>query len=82
MIVGSFNQLTRVDNDFIRSLVRKTAEKPDAKEIIAGFWGFSEIVDWQGEKHSTNQSYDGSNQEFNKTSVHRSTSQPDNMINP
>ena len=62
MIVGSFNHLTRVDNDFIHSLVRKTAEKPDAKEIIAGFWGFSEIVDWQGKKHSTDQSNDGSNQ--------------------
>ena len=49
MLVGSFSHLTRVDDDFIKLLVRKTAEKPDAKEIIRGFWGFSEIADYRGE---------------------------------
>ena len=48
MIVGSFSQLNRVDGDFIKTLVQKTSDKPNGKDIIRGFWGFSEIADYQG----------------------------------
>jgi len=51
MLVGSFSHLTRVDDDFIKLLVQKTAEKPNAKEVIKGFWGFSEIADYQASKN-------------------------------
>ena len=47
MIVGAFSHLTRVDDEFILDLVKQTAEKENAKEIIGGFWGFSEMADCQ-----------------------------------
>ena len=48
MLVGSFSHLTRVDDDFICMLIKKAAEKPNAKEIIGGLWAFSEVADYQG----------------------------------
>ena len=46
-IVGSFNGMTRVDDQFVKDMVEHTinnAETEEAQEIIKGFWGFVEVT--------------------------------------
>ena len=49
MIIGAFSHLSRVDDEFIKELIKKVSEEENGKETIAGFWAFSEIADCQSE---------------------------------
>ena len=49
MIIGAFSHLSRVDDEFIKELIKKVSEEENGKETIAGFWAFSEIADCQKE---------------------------------
>ena len=45
--MGSFNGMTRVDDQFVKDMVEHTinnAETEEAQEIIKGFWGFVEVT--------------------------------------
>ena len=45
--MGSFNGMTRVDDQFVRDMVEhliQNTKTEDAKEIIKGFWGFVEVT--------------------------------------
>ena len=45
--MGSFNGMTRVDDQFVRDMVEHTInnnETEEAQEIIKGFWGFVEVT--------------------------------------
>ena len=46
-IVGSFNGMTRVDDQFVTDMVLRTINNSDteeAQETIKGFWGFVEVT--------------------------------------